>query len=97
MSLSNPLLIEKREELLEAARNHGGANLRVFGSQSRGDAGPDSDFDFLVDRGPTRRPFFPGGLQSALEEILECKVDVVTESSLHPKLRDRVLEEALPL
>ena len=69
----------------------------MFGPNARGDARPDSDFDFLVDRGPNRPPFFPGGLQAAFEEILGRKVDVVTESSLDPKIRDKVLEESLPL
>jgi len=32
-----------------------------------------------------------------LEEILGCKVEIVTEKGLHPDLRDRVLQEALPL
>lgn len=97
MALTHPLLIAKRRELLDAVRRHGGANPRVFGSTARGDARPDSDFDFLVDRGPTRPPFFPGGLQAALEEILGRKVDVVIESSLHPSIRQRVLQEAVPL
>ncbi len=97
MALSNPVLLSKRQELLDAARRHGGANLRIFGSNARGENRSESDFDFLVDCGPHRPPFFPGGLQAALEEILGRKVDVVTESSLHPKIRDRILREALPL
>ncbi len=97
MALSNPVLLSKRQELLDAARRHGGVNLRVFGSNARGEGQTDSDFDFLVDCGPHRPPFFSGGLQAALEEILGRKVDLVTESSLHQKIRERVLREALPL
>ena len=97
MALSNPVLLSKRQELLDAARRHGGANLRIFGSNARGEDRPESDFDFLVDCGPHRPPFFPGGLQAALEEILGRKVDVATELSLHPKIRGRILREALPL
>ena len=97
MAPSNQVLLSKRQAILDATRRHGGANLRIFGSNARGEGRHDSDFDFLVDCGPNRPPFFPGGLQAALEEILGRKVDVVTESSLHPKIRDRVLQEALPL
>ena len=91
------MLEAKRDQLLDAARRNGAVNVRVFGSVVRGTDTPESDFDFLVDRGPERPPFFPGGLQAAYEEILQRKVDIVTEPALHPKIRDRVLQEARPL
>lgn len=97
MGALHPLLIEKREEILAAARDQGAVNVRVFGSAARGDYGPDSDFDFLIDCGPVRPPFFPGGAQHALQELLGRKVDVVTEAALHPKIRARVLREAVAL
>ena len=53
---------EKREEILKIAAKHGAYNLRIFGSAARGEAGPESDVDFLVEAGPQRTPFFPGGL-----------------------------------
>jgi len=37
------------------------------------------------------------GLGQDLEELLGCKVDVRTDPSLHPALRERVLAEARPL
>jgi len=36
-------------------------------------------------------------LKQDLEELLGRDVDVVTEASLDPRLRDRVLREAIPL
>ena len=72
-------------------------NVRVFGSVARGEAGPNSDVDFLVDAGPNRSAFFPAGLLADLEEALGCKVDVLTENSLHWYIRDRVLQEARSL
>jgi uncharacterized protein len=48
MSLEQ-LLSQKREDIMRAARKHGARNVRVFGSVARGDDGPDSDVDFLVD------------------------------------------------
>ena len=47
-------LIARREELLEVARAHGAASVRVFGSTARGTAGPASDVDFLVELEPGR-------------------------------------------
>ena len=43
------LLGDKREEILRIAAQHGATNVRVFGSVARGEAGPGSDIDFLVD------------------------------------------------
>jgi uncharacterized protein len=87
----------KRDEVLHIAARHGARNLRVFGSVVRGEAGEGSDVDFLVDMGPDSTPFFPGGLVADLEELLGCKVDIVTEDGLHWYIRERVLKEAIPL
>lgn len=38
-----------RDEIRAIATLHGATNVRVFGSVVRGEAGPDSDVDFLVD------------------------------------------------
>ena len=87
----------KREQILAAARRHGVTRVRVFGSSARGDAGPESDVDLLVDVGPKPTPWFPGGLVAELEEIMERRVQVITERGLDGLIRDRVLREAVPL
>lgn len=87
----------KREEILRIAGRHGAYNLRVFGSVARGEAGPTSDLDLLVDCGPDVTPFFPGGLLADLEELLGRRVEVITEPGLNPYIRERVLKEAVPL
>jgi uncharacterized protein len=88
---------EKREEILRLAARHGARNLRLFGSVARGEAQPGSDVDILIEAGPERTPWFPGGLIADLEDLLGCKVDIVTEKALHWYIRDRVLKEAVPL
>ena len=87
----------KREQILQLARRHGVTRVRVFGSMARGDAGPQSDVDLLVDVGAEPSPWFPGGLIAELEELLGRRVQVVTERGLDALLRDRVLQEAVPL
>ena len=87
----------KREEILRIATRHGVRQVYVFGSVARGDAGPDSDIDFLVEVGPTHSSWFPAGLIVELEDLLERKVEVITRESLHWYIRDRVLKEAVPL
>ena len=56
------LLEKKKGEILRIAARHGARNVRVFGSVARGEARPESDVDLLVEVGPDRTPFFPGGL-----------------------------------
>ena len=72
-------------------------HVSVFGSFARGEAGPDSDLDLLIDVGPEHSSWFPVGLIQDLEDLLGCHVDVVTESALYHTIRDRVLAEARPL
>ena len=91
------LVRAKREQILRLARTHGVTGVRVFGSMARGDAGPESDVDLLVEVGPDPSPWFPGGLVAESEELLGRRVQVVTERGLDDLLRDRVLEEAVPL
>lgn len=95
--MSPNVLKSKRDEVLRIANKHGARNVRLFGSMARGEAGPESDIDFLVDVAPVHSSFFPGGLVADLEELLGCRVDVVTEKGLHWYIRDRVLREAIPL
>ncbi|CAG0958004.1 hypothetical protein METP3_00650 [Methanosarcinales archaeon] len=91
------LLKMKRNEILHIATKYGARNVRVFGSIARGEATQDSDVDFLVDLEPGRSLFDLGGLLMDLQDLLGCKVDVVTERGLRSRFRDRVLKEAKPL
>ena len=90
-------LQSKRDEVLRLAALHGARNLRVFGSIARGDAGAMSDVDLLVDMEPGRSLLDMGGLLMDLQDLLGCDVDIVTENGLRPRIRDRVLDEAVPL
>jgi predicted nucleotidyltransferase len=90
-------LQQRRTEILQIAASHGARNLRVFGSVARGDDGVESDLDLLVDMEPERSFLDIVGLSQALEELLERRVDVLTNASLHPAIRDRILAESRPL
>ena len=86
-----------RDAILCLAREHGAHNVRIFGSAARGDNTTDSDLDVLVEMEEGRSLIDHVALKQDLEELLQQEVDVVTEASLHPGLRDRVLREAVPL
>ena len=87
----------KRDEILRIAKKHGARNIRIFGSAARGEAGPASDVDFLVEMEPGRSLIDHVALWQDLKELLNCEVDVVSEKALHWYIRDRVLNEAKPL
>jgi len=88
-----PLAIQVRE----AGERYGIRNIRVFGSFARGQARPESDLDLLVEYVPGRSGFAFVEFCEKVEELLGRKVDVVTEKSLHPLIRDKVLRQAVPL
>ena len=87
----------RKEEILRLAAKHGAHNVRLFGSAVRGDAGPESDVDFLVEFENGRSLLDLSGLWLDLEQLLGRKVDVAQPQTLHWYIRDRVLKEAIPL
>lgn len=91
------LLKSKREEILSIAARHGARNVRVFGSVARGEADEASDIDLIVEFELDRSLLDHAGLWLELQELLGCKVDVVSERGIKPRIRERVLREAMPL
>ena len=79
----------------EVAGRHGATHVRVFGSCARGEQKPDSDVDLLVDLEPGRSILDLVAIKQDLEDLLGRRVDVVTERSLSPYVRDAVLRDAL--
>ena len=92
------LLQKNRQEIIAIATKHGAYNVRIFGSVARREETPASDIDFLVDYDLSKiSPWFPGGLLADLEDLLGCKVDIVTEKGLNDLIRERILQEAIKL
>jgi hypothetical protein len=90
-------LRSRRGEILSIAERRGMRAVRVFGSISRGEAAETSDVDLLVQPEPGRSLLDIGGFAADLEELLDCRVDVVSERGLRPRFRDRVLHDAVAL
>lgn len=75
---------------------HKAKDIRLFGSGARGDDGPQSDIDFLVEFAPGASILDQVHLEEALTRLLGRDVDVVPLGAL--KARDRhLIEESLPL
>lgn len=87
----------RREDILAIAERHGAEDVRIFGSVARGEAGPDSDIDFLVRFRAGTTLLDQAALIRELEAALSSRVDVVSESGLKTRIRERVLTEAVRL
>jgi uncharacterized protein len=99
ISASGPIAEVRRHApaLHRAAARRGARNIRVFGSVARGDTGPASDVDLLVDLDEGHTLFDLAGFAEDATEILGRPVDVGTVGMLKERIRDRVLAQAVPL
>lgn len=91
------LLRRLRELLPDLRRRYHVGELAIFGSRTRADAGPGSDLDLLVTFDDEASLFDLIGLEQELAERLGVEVDVVTPASIKPRLRERILEGAVPV
>lgn len=69
-------------------------SLHVFGSVARGDAGPASDLDILVEFEGQRKFAQFMDLKFLLEDECGVPVDLVTTDALRPTLKAKILAEA---
>lgn len=90
-----------RDQILETIHAHaselrelGVSELALFGSYARGDAAPNSDIDFIVE---FEQKSFDNymGVRELLERLFGRKIDLVMKSAIKPRLRDRILREAV--
>ena len=86
---------ERREDIVRLANQFGAHDVRIFGSVARGDEKRDSDLDVLVRFEKGRSLLDLIAVQQDLEEMLGCKVDVVSEGAL--KGEHKILREAVVL
>lgn len=75
------------------AKRYGIAALYLFGSYARGEATPQSDIDFRVDRGNLVDLLELGGLFSDLEDSFQKNLDVLTTQMLSPDFLSRIRSE----
>jgi predicted nucleotidyltransferase len=80
--------------LADVCARNGIVRLRVFGSFARGDETEGSDLDLLADFGSRKTLLDLVRIEREFSERLGIRVDLLTEQSLHPRLRERILSEA---
>ncbi len=86
-------LEEIRRKILPILRKHGVTKASVFGSWARGESKEGSDLDILVELPEGKSLLDLARLKIELEERLGIRVDVLTYNSIHPLLRERILNE----
>jgi predicted nucleotidyltransferase len=91
------LLGRLRQLLPELRERYHVAELAVFGSRARTDATPRSDLDLLVTFDSSASLFDLVRMERDLSERLGVEFDVVTPASIKPRIRDRILESAVPV
>ena len=91
-------LRERKDAIRALGARYGAKRIRVFGSVARGEEGPESDVDFLVDL-PRGYDLFAQRLPLAerLAELVGRRVELVPEHELNRHIRDHVLREAVEL
>ena len=83
--------------MLRAARASGVRIHGVFGSVARGEDGPDSDIDLLVDLPPGLGLFGVARLQGELQQILDARVELIPAAELKPGVRPAAVADLVPL
>lgn len=92
-----PTLEEVREKATPILLRYGVKRAGVFGSLARHEMNARSDIDLLVDFEKPIGLFEFVGLQLELQQALGCKVDLGEYQTLKPLLRERILQEVVPI
>ena len=93
-----------REDILARLREHeaalrrlGVAQAALFGSRARGDQGPESDTDIMIEFDPTARitVFDYAGLKDYIAALFDGRVDVVNRDGLKPYVKPAATTDAI--
>jgi len=86
-----------REKIIDILRRNDVKRASFFGSIVRGEMTECSDVDILVEFEGKKSLLDLAHLKNELEDTINRRVDVLTYKSLHPRLKDRILAEQVPI
>lgn len=88
-------LAQIRAKIIPILKDQGVVKAAIFGSYATGEAKSNSDVDLLVELEGRKSLFDLVGLKLDLEDALNKKIDLLTYDSIHPPLRDIILNEQM--
>jgi len=80
-------------KLIEICRQNDITKIGIFGSMARGEVTSQSDIDVLVYFSKPKSLLNVGALERQISKSLGRKVDLLTEASISPYLRDKIKQE----
>ena len=86
-----------QDAILDVLRKNGVKRAAFFGSIVRGEMDEESDIDILIEFEGRKSLLDLSHLKNELEDTVNRRVDLLTYRSLHPRLRDRILAEQVPI
>ncbi|KQC13530.1 MAG: hypothetical protein APR56_05160 [Methanosaeta sp. SDB] len=86
-----------QDAILDVLRKNGVKRAAFFGSIVRGEMNEESDIDILIEFEGRKSLLDLSHLKNELEDTVNRRVDLLTYRSLHPRLRDRILAEQVPI
>ncbi len=86
---------EKIKKMIEILKKYGVKKVKIFGSYARGEAKPESDLDVIVEFSQRKSLLEIVGIEQELEDTLGIKVDLLTEKSISPYLKERIEKESI--
>ena len=87
----------RKMDIITVLKQYGALKASIFGSVARGEQREDSDLDILVDLAGKYSLFDIIDIKLAIEDMLGCRVDVVTSDSIHPMIKAEVQKEQVEL
>lgn len=83
----------ERDLIIKKCRENHVSMIGIFGSTARGDSSPSSDVDILVRFAEPTSLLSLVRIERELSDMLGRKVDLLTESSVSPYLKNRIFED----
>ena len=85
------------DKIVDILRRNDVKRASFFGSIIRGEMTDESDIDILVEFEGEKSLLGISHLKNELEDAIDRHVDILTLKSLHPRLKDRILAEQVPI
>lgn len=95
MASGTPVKARLEEHLPDLRRRYGVGRIQIYGSVARGEEGPKSDIDLLVEFVEVPSLFDIVRLQEELEDLLGRPVDIATPGGMHPRILANARREAI--